>query len=444
MRIPETPPAVTGLLSQLDAPRAAAVLHNLQGPTVGGRYLHWDDLRYRHPPAGLSTEEWWLTLKIARTQGRRDLPFVDTSGRRFWYVLTDELLAMLHRVDRFASGRIVLPEPIANEATRDRYLVSSLMEEAVSSSLLEGAATTRREAKELLRSGRRPRTRAERMVVGNYRLMQLVREDLGTPLSVDTILEIHRTATEGTLPRVEDEGRIQTPGERRVDVGDPFDPDVVLHRPPPAAELPHLLDRLTAFANAGDGEAFVHPVIRAVVLHFMLSYIHPFVDGNGRTARALFYRAMLRDGYWLVEFLSISRLLYRAPTRYARSFLLTETDDADLTYFLLHQVDVLCRAIDDLMDYLEAKAGEIQRVERGLRNHPELNHRQLALLSHALRHPDRVYTIESHRRSHGVVYQTARADLLDLEALGFLVRYRRGRRYEFSPAADLGERIPNR
>lgn len=236
---------------------------------------------------------------------------------------------------------------------------------------------------------------------------------------------------------------MQQPGEDRVDVGDPIDPTVVYHVPPPAEDLPELLLHLVDFANAVDDEPFIHPVVRAVSLHFYLSYVHPFADGNGRTARALFYRSMLRQGYWLAEFLSISRLLEQAPVQYGRSSLFTETDGSDFTYFLLHQLEVICRAIDELLGYLESKVSEVRSVERALRDYPGLNHRQLALLSHALSHPDTVYTFDSHRASHSVVYQTARADLLDLEALGFLDRSQVGRQYRFRSSdrlADLGMR----
>lgn len=441
MKIPSTAPSYAELIAALDSERFKMIAPFIALPTVDGRYFHWQDLRYRQPPGSLSREEWWTALKFARSQGRHPLPLSDTSDRTFTYMLTDEALSMLHRIDRFASGRIQAPEAIANESTRNRYLVSSLMEEAIASSLLEGAATTRRDAKKLLRSGRAPRTEAEQMVVNNYRTMQMIRADLDDPLTVETVLDIHRSITQGTLDNEEDAGRVQLPGEKRVDVGDPVDPTVVFHTPPPAEDLPELLTELVDFANDVDSDPFVHPVVRSVALHFALSYIHPFVDGNGRTARALFYRSMLRQGYWLSEFISISRLLVQAPVQYGRSFLYTETDDADFTYFLLHQLTVICSAIDELFDYLEARVAEVQIVQRALRGSDVLNHRQHALLSHALIHPDAVYTIATHRATHDVAYQTARADLLDLESLSYLDRHAVGREFRFYPIEDLEDKL---
>src|SRR5439155_13308472 len=184
------------------------------------------------------------------------------------------------------------------------------------------------------------------------------------------------------------------------------------------------LDALCAFANdvrsqaEGSAKSFIHPAVRSILLHFWLAYDHPFVDGNGRTARALFYWSMLRQGYWLFEFVSISEILVKAPAQYATSFLYTEIDNNDATYFLLYQCEVIRRAITSLHDYIDRKSKELRETEAVLRGTTELNHRQQALITHALRHPGTRYTIEGHRRSHAIVYETARHDLMALAELG--------------------------
>jgi Fic family protein len=103
-----------------------------------------------------------------------------------------------------------------------------------------------------------------------------------------------------------------------------------IHKPPPAEQLPERMQLLCDFANESDnGERFVHPVIRAILLHFWLAYDHPFEDGNGRTARILFFWLMRIRGYWLAEYLPISRFIRKAPANSARAFMETETDEGD-------------------------------------------------------------------------------------------------------------------
>ncbi len=208
--------------------------------------------------------------------------------------MPDTVLEAAHRIDQLASGRIGLSDVVTNPATRDRYMVSSLMEEAISSSQLEGASTSRRVAKEMIRSGRAPRNKSERMIFNNYRAMHSVREQRHEKLTPTLIFELHRLVTDGTLDDPMDAGRLEPPDGERVQV---FSPEgELLHTPPPAEQLPARMEALCTFANGEEAVGFLHPVVRAIIVHFWLAYDHPFADGNGRTARALFYWSMLSQG----------------------------------------------------------------------------------------------------------------------------------------------------
>jgi Fic family protein len=363
------------------------------------------------------------------------LPVRDKTDGPFRFARSDGVLRLLHQIDRDFGGRLEVTDPqLANAETRDRYLIQSLMEEAITSSQLEGASTTRKVAREMLLTGRRPRSRDERMILNNFRAMELIRTRLKEPLSVELILELHEVLTEETLEAGEP-GRFRRPDEQ-VTVQAAGDGQV-LHVPPPADELPTRIGELCRFANEESADAFVHPVVRAIVLHFGLAYDHPFVDGNGRTARALFYWSLLRQGYWLAEFLSISSIIKKAPGQYSRAFLYAETDGSDLTYFLLHQLEVTRSATQALHEYLTRKAREVRETERLMRDADRFNHRQRALLAHALRHPTARYTIEAYRREHGVVYQTARQDLLSLADAGYLKKTKVGPRFCFDVSLGL-------
>ena len=403
----------------------------------GDRYLHWDELRHRPAPEGLTHEQWWLAEKLSRRL--TPLPLLASEGLAFGFSQPPVLLKGLHQIDMEAGASVVAPAAVTTRSTRDRYLLSSLMEEAITSSQMEGAATTRDVAKAMIRSRRPPRDRSERMILNNFLTMQRIRELRKQPLTPQLVLDLHRLVTEGTLDDPADAGRLRPPGKEVV-VDDLY--GTVFHLPPPADELPQRLEELCRFANGETPKVFIHPVVRAIALHFWLAYDHPFSDGNGRTARALFYWAMLQQRYWLFEFISISSVINKARGQYERSFLLSESDDNDLTYFLLAQVKVILQAIGSLHSYLERKAGEVGALQQRLEGMEGLNHRQLELLRHALRHPGYRYTVLSHQNSHGVSHQTARSDLQSLSARGLLIAGKDGRREIFRVPEDLTTRLP--
>lgn len=439
MKIPLSPPPFAQHVLEIPS----GMLEDAS-PLARGRYLHWDEVRHRSPPHGLSREAWWALLKLARRGMFKQLPLDDKHGRPIVFCMPDPALRLLHEIDQLAAGNVRMESPAVSGEDRDRYLVNSLIEEAVTSSQLEGAATTNREAKAMLRSGRRPRDHSERMILNNFHAMETTRELRGQALTPELVFELHRVVSQDTLEDPAAAGRLRRADED-IHVAD-HKSMRVLHRPPRADSLPRRLQRLCDFANdKAGGDAFVHPVARAILLHFMVGYDHPFVDGNGRTARALFYWSMARSQYWLMEYVSISSLLKRAPAPYIRAYLHAETDGSDATYFILHQLDIIRRAIALLHKYLARKGAEKRDAEKQLQlvssSAGELNHRQIALLAHALRHPGYEYTVTSHKRSHRIATQTARADLLHLTASGLLDQRKRGRAFVFRAPDNLRARI---
>jgi Fic family protein len=414
------------------------IFQSVSSPTFDGRYLHWDELRFRKPPAGLTHQEWWLGLKMRRQSGDRTIPLKDNRGQEFHFTVPDLVTDLLHQIDRGGGTFVEIPEPVTNAEQRDRYLVRSLMEEAITSSQLEGAATTREVAKKMLAEGRKPRDRSERMIVNNYMTMRRIIELKDKPLSTEMVFQVHEEISERALDTADGAGRFRRADE---DVNVSNIEGKVFHTPPPADELPARLEAMCDFANAKTPDFFVHPVLRGIILHFWLAYDHPFVDGNGRTARALFYWQMLHSGYWLFEFISISQFLRKAPSQYGTAFLQTETDENDLTYFIIHQAEIIRRALKELHDYVARKSSETRACLDALQKHPELNHRQQAVVSHALRHPGFAYNIAGHGARQAVTYATARADLLGLARLRLLEHRKVGRAFVFVAPKDLEARL---
>ena len=437
-RLPRRPPPIQELLDHCRGlQEALQLLARLASEGPQDRYLHWDELRHRTPPDGLSHGQWWLAEKLTRRPTA--LPLLASDGKAFWFSQAPVLLHGLYQIDRQAGASVVAPEAVTTRSTRDRYLLSSLMEEAITSSQMEGAATTRDVAKDMIRSRRPPRDRSERMIINNFLTMQRIRELREQPLTPQMVLALHRLVSEDTLDDPANAGRLR-PADKQVVVDDVY--GTVFHVPPPAEELPRRLEELCRFANGETPAVFIHPVVRAIALHFWLAYDHPFCDGNGRTARALFYWSMLHQGYGLFEFISISSVINKARGQYERSFLLSESDDNDLTYFLLAQVKVIQQAIGSLHTYLERKAHAVGTLQLRLEGMEGLNHRQIELLRHALRHSGFRYTVVSHQNSHGVSHQTARSDLQKLATRGLLITGKDSRREIFRVPGDLAMRLP--
>jgi Fic family protein len=447
MKLPVSPPDFAAQIAQIlgrdeGLKRFQELLESKIGPAPSGKYRHWDTFRHAANPAYGSPDDQWIAIKYARRALYRPLPLHDSSGIPFVYSIPNVALEMLHRIDTGAGGRLQISEQVTNPQTRDTYLFRSIVEEAITSSQLEGASTTRRVAKSMIQEGRPPRTRSEKMILNNYEAMRYIRQFIDKPLTPELVFEVQRIVTTGTLDELDGSGRFRKADENIV-IED--EAGARLHTPPPAAELPARLQAMCDFANKSELEEFIPPAIRAVLLHFWLAYDHPFVDGNGRTARALFYWSMARSGYWLCEYVTISRILKKARAQYARAYLYSESDDNDATYFILYQLKVLLVAIQDLHIYLARKAREIREaddlVRKASKLHAALNPRQLALVNHALKTPGYQYTIQSHQKSHDVSYETARSDLLGLAREGLVEQRKSGRSFAFVAMDDLRAKL---
>ncbi len=439
MRKPKSPPELDAIWQEIKAnPELASNFLDVISCPMPNDYLHWDKLRYHAPPKGLNSEQWWLATKKQRQSLYKELPLMDKDEKPFRLLMNDFITETLHQIDQSSITFGEMPEPIRNTETKNRYYVSSLIQEAFTSSQLEGAATTRLVAKEMIRTGRPACDKSEQMILNNFAAMKRINKLKDEPLSKELVFDIHQTVTEKTMNTASAAGRFRTANEN-IRVIDMY--NEVFHDPPPANQLELRMEAMCAFANGNTPDYFIHPVIRAVILHFWLAHDHPFVDGNGRTARSLFYWLMLRHRYWLFEFVSISQIFVRAPAKYARAFLYTETDDNDLTYFIIYHLDVIRQAIKIFYEYLERKTKKLQAVENQLRGIIALNHRQRALVSKALRHPRQRYTIKSHQISHNVVYQTARTDLLDLESRGLVSSRKISKTWYFTPVSNLEQKL---
>ena len=402
-----------------------------------GKYLYWDQLKWRVENND-NKEKAWFATKWARLNKLKSITLVDKENITFSFTMPDTLQANLFKISNLA-GQGIIP----HNSIKNQYLISSLiMEEAISSSQLEGASTTRKIAKEILVSDRQPKTQDEQMIVNNYLLMKEILRIKDEELSVDMILSLHQIATHET----DDNGNVAGELRENDDIVIMDRDDNVLHQPPLVSVLPKRLQLLCGFANekhsGEDDSMFIHPIVKAIILHFMIGYDHPFADGNGRTARALFYWFMLKNGFDYFEYISISKFLKEAPKKYSMSYLYSEIDDNDLTYFIYYQVDIILRAIDDLLEYLQKKSLEYEEVTSILKDsslNEKLNFVQKDIIKKAIKNPGRVFTGLEISVDYDVAPTTARKYLNELVKYKILGNYKDGRTISYIAPENLHE-----
>lgn len=409
----EQPPKVTGR----ELMKALVGLHSLPEQmkqlvqSVNDHYEYWDKAKYKALPPGFTPEDLWRFVAADRR----------TKIVQVWpkyhvhFSLTGMMQQQCHQYDMNFGGSWGAGSLIQDEH-RERYLVSSLMEEAISSSQMEGAATTRRVAKDMLRRHATPRDRSQQMIVNNYQTIRFIVEHKQEPLTRDRLLHIHHLMTDRTMERPEDAGQFRKNDDVVVENAITHD---IVHRPPSYRDIPQFVDHLCSFFNASQPPTFIHPIIRGIVIHFMLAYMHPFVDGNGRTSRALFYWYMLREGYWLTEYLSISRIIYRSKNSYEKAFLCSEADGMDIGYFIAYHLRVLGLAFRDLQSYLQRKIEEREAAAAYL-SIPGLNERQAEMIKMYADNPNAMYTVREFQARFQVTPTTVKSDLEQLMKMGIV------------------------
>ena len=168
MKIPEKCPDLNSVLGSEPIRTSADTLRYAK--EYNEKYLHWDDLKYRDF-GDSSRMEVWRIMKVMRIMAYRS---VKLRHLELSYSLFDDYTQRtLHEIDsRIASG--FLTSNGIDDKRRIMMSVSSMMEESIASSQLEGASTTTKIAKKLLRSSLPPKDRSQSMILNNYRAMQLI------------------------------------------------------------------------------------------------------------------------------------------------------------------------------------------------------------------------------------------------------------------------------
>ena len=370
---------------------------------INDGYEYWDTVKYKKLTSGITDIDLWTYVKASRL----NLTIGVWQNPLLMLGLTNRMQRLCHEFDMNFGGSWGDSSVIPAES-RQQYLVSSLMEEAIYSSQMEGAATTRKVAKDMLRKKMSPRDKSQQMIVNNYQTINYIAEHKTDSLTPELLLHVHQLMTSNTLDSPDDSGRFRKNDDIVVENAITHE---TVHIPPTYTEIPSFVKSLCDFFNETHSKVFIHPIIRGIIIHFMIAYVHPFVDGNGRTARAMFYWYMLRQGYWLTEYMSISRVIAKSKKAYEKSFLYAEADMLDIGYFVNYNLGVLEKSFKQLQEYIKRKQLDKNSANKFFKL-GNINERQAQILKMYYEDPALILTVKDLQVKFLVAPTTAKNDLV--------------------------------
>jgi Fic family protein len=416
--------------------KKGGLLNYING-TISPNYLYWDKIKYKIVPKGMTAEEFWSAVKFIRKAQSHATLILSETNQPFTWIKLPELEKFLHDVDLNMGGNLFVYGTDMEKKNKYKFMSKGIMEEAIASSQLEGANTTRQAAKKLLLEGRKPRDHSETMIVNNHEAMQVIENHYkDKDISMSNILELHAILTKDTLP-LEEQGRLRT-DEDQIVVDDKLN-GIVYHVGPKMAFVQEQMKKLVLFANDKTSEPFTHPIIKAVMLHFWIAYLHPFTDGNGRLARLLFYWYLLKKNYWAFSYLPISKVIKKSSIAYGQAYLYAEQDGLDLTYFIDYNMQKIKLAISDFEKYIQDKSNENAEMNKLSKNSHHLNDRQIQLLQYLSQKEEESTTVKAHTMIYRVTKVTAIKDLKSLSKSGYISPEKRGKYIYYKGTVKIRE-----
>ena len=375
------------------------------------RYLTREEIAYRLP-VSIPISQFWPLMDQARRNASIDLPLKTQGGENFRFVVNSTIEAQCDAVADMARRSHLLdslPAEIMEDATID---------EAVWSSVIEGAFTSRAEAAKIIRQNKQPVNRSEQMIKNNYQAMLYVLEHLEDPITAQTLIDIAQIVTQNASDETVE-------GFRTVPVY-VTGREGVIYTPPAANQVSAMTDDLLNFIQSSE----LHPLFKACIAHFYFVYVHPFTDGNGRTARALSYMMLLRTGYDFFRYFSVSGLIAEERNSYYKSMRHVEASGNDMTYFIDYYSAMLARSVDRMEKHLFRHV-LTDRIIRSMEASGQLNDRQLKGARWLLEGDSDSITVDAWKKKYKTATETARQDLLMLCETGILTRTMDGRRALF-------------
>ena len=306
------------------------------------------------------------------------------------YTITNQILKNVGRVD--AAREIVMSAPLI-PVWEAKFRKEAMERTIHHGTHLEGNPLELEEVKDVLDGQEVVARDRDVQEIINYRnvlkFIDEVSAQIGSggnyTFTIETILEIHKLTTEKIMPP-ESSGkfRIRQVVIKNTKTGQ------VSYTPPPAVEVPYLVEDLVNWINSDEGKN-THPVIRAGIIHYELARIHPFSDGNGRVARSVATLVMFLDNYDIRKFFSFEEYFDENPMQYYLTLqavsnqLVLDTHERDLTPWLEYFVEGVAIELNRVKEKVQRISVDAA-VKDKLGGQVMLNERQMLIMEYLHRH----------------------------------------------------------
>jgi Fic family protein len=368
------------------------------------RYLTPDEIKYRLQQQGKSQADWpSMSKEIVATRKTGSITlFFRSIEPKFWFYPADVIHKKINDIEKL--GKDLFDQINKNASFKNEFLLDSAIEEAITSAIYEGAHSTRAQAEQLIASGQRPKNKDEWMLINNFNAMKWVKDNQHSELSNDVIRRLHQIVTENTL----DGDDVNFQGKFRNDTVFVGPHEGIAHD-----KIETALNEMIQLAT--NSPRYFHPLLKGILVHYFMGYIHPFFDGNGRTARALFYFKSIRNQLNYIELLSVSAYLRVHGKQYENSFVKVKENEFDLTYFIDFCLDSILSALQEV----SRKVNYLLKMT-DLKDRFELSQTQIGLLQRMALHKFRTIDIEEYAQRISKSREFARQELKHLLELNLV------------------------
>jgi len=399
---------------------------------LNNNYVHWDKFKDMLLPVDGSREDIWQQVTSEREQGFTRALFISDTKIKWW--LSNAMEAQLHKLDiGLAGGRGM--EALLESKHVHRHKTSALLDESIASAQLAGAIVSKKAAREMLLKKRSPQNVNEQICINIYRSLQLAFSKKEAPLTEALLLQLHQALTKDTI-KLKGIGQYRT--NNKVDASSIEASHS--YKPVDAGQIPRLMETVFALYNEEAEPFFIHPLVKACILHYLVVTIRPFKDANGRIARLLAQMYLLKKEYWVAAFISPSNVISKFKPQYHKSIVQSQTDGNNTGYFIQFYIQSMQMAYKSLRDFVLRITRE--KTQTGVNKLPGYNERQTAVLQWLKEDGEKVVTIRELRSVYGVSKETARTDLTALVSKGWIKYYHINKKtYAFVKGEAFGELI---